>query len=276
MSSATARDVPGSGAATVEERLRGYGLIVPAGHHLASLAERPEIEPVFGDVSFGVWEPYMNEDPVANELFGYAYEVYPDHQFALFDPAGSAVATAHAMPLAWNGRDDDLPTGWDDQVLRSRADREAGRVTNTLGAMLIVVRSGARGSGYAGTMLQVFRAAARAAGRRGLIACVRPNEKERYPLAPIERYAYWTRPDGLPLDAWIRLHVRLGGRIAGTSPRSMTMRGSIAEWEAWTGLSFPDSGEYVVRQGTGPVSIDRERDEGVYHDQNVWIVHALD
>jgi hypothetical protein len=108
-----------------------------------------------------------------------------------------------------------------------------------------------------------------------VIACVRPNHKPRYPLTPIERYVAWTRDDGLPFDPWIRLHARLGGRIVRPAPRSMTIRGSVADWESWTGLRFPESGDYVVEGATQPVRIDRERDEGVYFDQNVWMVHAL-
>ena len=217
----------------------------------------------------------MNEDLVANEAFTFAFETVPDLQFLLLDPSGTAVATAHAMPLAWDGSDEGLPDSWDAQVLASQADHAARRPVDTLGAMLIVVKPGVRGAGLAGTMLGVFRAAGRARGLKALIACVRPNEKERYPLTPIERYAFWRRDDGLPLDPWIRLHVRLGGRIVRASPESMTVRGSIADWETWTGLRFPDSGEYVVKGATSPVRIDLERDEGVYHDQNVWVVHDL-
>ena len=60
------------------------------------------------------------------------------------------------------------------------------------------------------------------------------------------------------------------------APRSMTIPGTIAEWQLWTGMSFPDGGADVVqRGGTSPVSIDHARDQGVYFDQNVWIVHDL-
>jgi hypothetical protein len=267
--------VAGSTTPSAEARLLAHGLVLPDGHRLTTIADRPDLDDAIGEVSFGVWEPFMNEGEVANRLFTFAYETFPDLQFLLLDPAGGAVATGHAMPLVWDGTVDGLPEGWDDQVLRSAADHEAGRAPNTLGAMLIVVKPALRGAGYAGTMLEVFRASGRAAGYRALIACVRPTDKEHYPLAPIERYALWTRADGLPFDPWIRLHVRLGGRIVRPAPRSMRIRGSVADWESWTGLSFPDSGEYVVRQATSPVTIDRERDEGVYFDQNVWIVHDL-
>jgi hypothetical protein len=55
----------------------------------------------------------------------------------------------------------------------------------------------------------------------------------------------------------------------------MTLRGSVAEWEAWTGMAFPDTGRYVVPFAIDTVAIDRESDVGVYHDPNVWIVHDL-
>ncbi len=31
----------------------------------------------------------------------------------------------------------------------------------------------------------------------------------------------------------------------------------------------------MIPGATGPIAIDREGDEGVYFDQNVWIVHEL-
>ena len=147
---------------------------------------------------------------------------------------------------------------------------------HALGAMQIAMRSDLRGAGLSGTMVGAMRAAAKSAGYRAVIACVRPTWKDRYPLAPIESYARWTRDDGLPFDPWIRLHARLGGRIVRAAPESMMVRGSVADWESWTGMAFPESGRYVVPRATQPVIIDRERDEGVYFDQNVWMVHAID
>jgi hypothetical protein len=251
------------------------GIDLPAGHTLVTFGERPDLGPSLRAMNDGIFAPFMLEDEVANTHWDRAYEAWPQHQLLLLDPAGVVVALGNAMPLRWDGTDAGLPDGWDDQVLRSIADIDATRVPNTLGAMLNVVKPGLRGGGFAGAMLAGFRASAQAAGYGALIACVRPTDKERYPLAPIERYATWQRGDGLPFDAWIRLHVRVGGRIVRASPRSMTIRGSIADWETWTGLSFPDDGPYVVSGGPSPVSIDHARDQGVYFDQNVWIVHDL-
>jgi hypothetical protein len=114
------------------------------------------------------------------------------------------------------------------------------------------------------------------AGQRGLrrmIAPVRPTLKSRYPLMPIERFITWTRDDGVPLDPWLRTHWRLGARILKPAPRSMVMVGTVAEWEHWTGMRFPESGRYVVPDALDLVVIDREHDRGEYVEPNVWMRH---
>lgn len=86
-----------------------------------------------------------------------------------------------------------------------------------------------------------------------LVAPVRPSWKDRYPLTPFEDYIRWTRDDGLPFDPWIRLHRRLGAEIIGIAERSLDIKGSVADWESWTGMQFPRDGEYVVPGALVPV-----------------------
>jgi hypothetical protein len=106
----------------------------------------------------------------------------------------------------------------------------------------------------------------------GVIAPVRPSLKERYPLTPIERYATWKRDDTLPFDPWMRVHARLGAAILKPEPRSLRITGSIGEWEEWTGMRFPDDGEYVFPGGLAPLSVRGGR--GEYWEPNVWMHHA--
>jgi hypothetical protein len=102
---------------------------------------------------------------------------------------------------------------------------------------------------------------------------VRPTFKSQYPLTPIEQFATWIRPDGSPLDPGVRTHWRLGARIIATAPKSMTMTGTVRDWETWTGLVFPNSGQYTIPNGLDILSIDRERDQGVYYEPNIWMQH---
>jgi hypothetical protein len=102
---------------------------------------------------------------------------------------------------------------------------------------------------------------------------VRPTLKARYPLTPIERYIEWSRPDGAPLDPWIRTHWRLGARVLAPAPRSQVITGTVDEWQTWTGMAFPDSGDYIIPGGLDTLRIDRSTDQGTYVEPNVWVQH---
>jgi hypothetical protein len=56
-------------------------------------------------------------------------------------------------------------------------------------------------------------------------------------------------------------------------PRSLKISGSVDDWATWTGLAFPDSGNYVFPEGLAPVRIDRDGGTGLYWEPNVWMVH---
>jgi GNAT superfamily N-acetyltransferase len=243
---------------------------------LVTLAGRRDLEDDLDRHNGAAWPEFMLQDPVAAALWQHLHDGFADWQLMLLDEADRIVAAANSAPLAWDGTDERLPEGWDDQFRLTVAQWAAGVRPDALGAIQIVVAPDRRGDGLSGRMVEVLRSRARDAGLRALIACVRPTDKHRYPLADIDRYARWTRSDGQPFDAWIRLHARLGGRVVRGAPRSMMISGSVADWERWTGMAFPESGAYVVPFATNPVTIDREADLGTYHDANVWMVHRLD
>lgn len=74
-------------------------------------------------------------------------------------------------------------------------------------------------------------------------------------------------------DPWIRVHTRLGARLGPVLPRSMRITGRVADWESWTRMRFPESGDYVFPKGLATVHIDRDRDTGQYWEPNVWLIH---
>jgi hypothetical protein len=116
-------------------------------------------------------------------------------------------------------------------------------------------------------------AAARAAGFSRLVAPVRPNRKDRHPLVPIDDYARWRRADGLPVDPWIRVHVRMGARLLRAEPRSLHIAAPLEEWHAWTGTTFPHDGRYVFAGGLAPLTV--AGGAGDYWEPNVWMVHDV-
>ena len=120
-----------------------------------------------------------------------------------------------------------------------------------------------------------MRSLAAERGVRSLVAPVRPTLKSSYPLTPFEEYVGWKRDDGSPFDPWLRVHWRLGAEFLKIAPATVTVIGTVADWQEWTGISFPESGEYVVPGALQPIMIDREENVGRYEDPNVWMLHRL-
>ena len=90
----------------------------------------------------------------------------------------------------------------------------------------------------------------------------------------MENFARWARSDGLHIDPWIRTHQRLGASVLAPAPRSMIITGTVAEWEAWAAMAFPETGKYVVPDALDLVIIDHERDRGTYSETNLWMRHV--
>jgi hypothetical protein len=78
---------------------------------------------------------------------------------------------------------------------------------------------------------------------------------------PIERHAWWRRPDGRLFDPRMRVQERLGAAVLKPEPLSLRIRGTT-EGESWTGMTFPDSGDYWFPGGLATVHIDREHGRG--------------
>jgi hypothetical protein len=57
------------------------------------------------------------------------------------------------------------------------------------------------------------------------------------------------------VDPWLRVHEELGGRPTGIARRAVTVRGSVGDWERWTGQRFRTSGKHAVPGALVPVVI---------------------
>ncbi|MGW0433603.1 hypothetical protein ACWDV4_13830 [Micromonospora sp. NPDC003197] len=219
------------------------------------------------------WPEFIFHDRETDRYLGRVRGLFRDLELVLLDN-GEVVAAGWAVPLRWNGRVEDLPAGYTDCLVRALAAYDAGDDRpDTLAILAAQVRLDRRGEGLAGILLTAFRQLAEDAGAVHVICPIRPTHKARYPLTPIERYVEWTRPDGAPLDPWVRTHWRLGARVLAPAPRSQVITGTVAEWQTWTDLVFPDSGDYVIPDGLSVLHIDREADRGVYVEPNVWLQH---
>jgi GNAT superfamily N-acetyltransferase len=224
-----------------------------------------------------VWPEFMLHDPVANENWHELLDRFGDYQFALFDRQDSRVAgMGNSFPMRWDERLENLPdSGWDWAFQEAVRNHKQGLSPNVHCAIQIVIRPEYRGHGLSRPMVEAVRGVTQSKGMKALIIPLRPSEKSNYPLSSLDDYIKWKNEDGLPFDAWLRVHVRAGARIIKVCHESKTIRGRRADWERWTGMKFPQSGEYIIRGALNPIRLNLEEDEGLYVEPNVWIVHEV-
>lgn len=206
---------------------------------------------------------FMGKDRIVNTFWPRRYDVYADFQLWVLD-GKRTVAYASTLPVRWDGIPEPRGIDW------AMTNGIVGEPSD-LCAIVAGIDPEYRGHGLSGVLLRRMAGLATAHGLDCMIAPVRPTWKERYPLTPIERYILWRREDGLPYDPWLRAHERVGAELLDPAPRSMTVTGSRDEWEDWTGLQFPEDGEYVVPGALVPVRF--EGGEGTYVEPNVWMRH---
>jgi GNAT superfamily N-acetyltransferase len=224
------------------------------------------------------WSLFMMNDPVGNRLWVKLYDVFPEYQFMLVDRrTDEIVAAGNSLPFHFDRPLTELPdTGWDWVIEKGFTDQRSGRSPNLLSALAITIAPEHRGKGLSSHMVTFMRELGRSHRLSSLVAPVRPNLKTAYPITPIEQYVEWKDDHGLPFDPWLRVHVRLGGEILSICRHAMRVPGTVAQWEHWAGMKFPESGSYTVPGALTPVTVDRDRDLAEYIEPNVWTVHPID
>ncbi len=217
--------------------------------------ERGKLLFTFGDV----WPEFMFHDEVARRYIDHTDTTFAHLNLYLCDEHDELVAAGYGVPIVWDGSVETLPSGWDGALEQAVQDYEVKRAPTTFCALAAMVKQSEHGRGLSKYVLRAMKAAAREANLVRMVAPVRPTLKSRYPLTPIDRYIRWKEE----------------GEIIKVAERSMVIRGKVVEWEEWTKMRFPESGRYVVTGALEPVSIDCERDEGVYVEPNVWMRHGV-
>ncbi len=235
---------------------------------LVRYADRPDLVAT-RSLSSQVFPEFINHNEMGPRYWSRLYSEFPAFQQALLD-GQEVVAEAHALAIHWDGTVSGLPTGWDASLPLGF---DSGLEPTALSMLVISVAPGRQGEGLGGRMLDASRDAARRAGLGAVLAPVRPTLKDRYPLIPIERYLTWRRSDGAHFDPWLRLHERAGGEILAPAPESLVMDETVADWEAWTGMAFPEDGEYVVPGMLAPLVVRAGR--GRHAEPNVWVRHRV-
>lgn len=228
-----------------------------------------------GSIKEGIWPEFMFHDPLANANWLPMFEHYPEYQLTLMQ-GDEVIGFANAMSCVWEGDFDQLPDqGWDWALTQGIADADKKDSHSLLLGLQISVNPQHLSKGISYLILQEMINLAKQKNLTHIAIPVRPNLKTKYPLTPIDQYVEWKREDGLPLDPWLRVHVRSGGKIIKTCHQAMHVPGTIADWEEWTGMKFPASGDYIIDGALSAVKMNVEEDRGLYVEPNVWVLYEV-
>lgn len=249
----------------------------PIKYRVVNARECRDLIALAKEITAPAWPEFMMHDEIAVHNWSNMYEAFPEYQFAMIEEGSDRIlAIGNSVPLEWKRMIKELPDGGFDWALsQSLIDYRSGKTATIQSALQIVIAGEFLGRSLSGETVKTMIAIGRAHNLRKLVAPVRPNHKEQFPLIPMERYIEWQNDDNLPYDPWMRVHVRLGARILKVCRESMRIEGTVADWQKWTGMSFPDSGQYLISGALVPVQIDCQFDRGVYLEPNVWMSHTI-
>jgi len=220
----------------------------------------------------GGWPAFIGADALAARHLPTVRSTFPDLEVALLRD-DVLVAAGWGVPIAWDGTVEGLPAGYSDTLARAVTTRQAAITPNTFVICAGQVRPDAGRTGLAAALLQGLIDTGHAASLAQVVAPLRPTDKHRYPLTPIEHYARWTRPDGSAFDPWLRSHLRLGAQLLATHPASQTFTGTVQQWQEWSGLDLPGDGAYVIPDALAPLHIDTAADLGTCIEPTIWVQH---
>ncbi|MEV6871715.1 Long-chain-fatty-acid--CoA ligase [Amycolatopsis sp. NPDC051128] len=242
---------------------------------VVNLAERPDLlEPALALGDIGA--EFMQHDQIGALTRARRLAVrWPEYFLVVLD-GDVPVARAVSVPLVFPDTERaELPDqGWDGIIIWAIEDALDERPPTCVAALDVQVTSDRRGEGIAAEALTFLRQSVRERGLSRLVIPVRPTTKDQLPSLPMEQFLDRRRPDGSSADPWVRAHERLGGQFVKVAPFSMTIVGSLAQWQSWTGSSL-DEGANVVEGALVPVLASTELDVGVYVEPNVWMEHAV-
>jgi hypothetical protein len=224
-------------------------------YEIITLKQRPALAEPVDRLSEEAWPKFLRH--ANTHHWSSLFDTFADYQLILYEPEDGVLAVGHTIPLIWDGATEDLPEEMNAIMDRAMHVYQHQQTPTTLSAVAAIVGRKHQRKGLSSVILNAMKSLAANYSLGALIGPVRPSLKNLYPLTPIEQYVKWTRADGSPFDPWLRVHWKLGAVALKTVPKSITVVGTVAEWEEWTGMSFPESGSYIVPGALEPVRVDR-------------------
>ncbi|WP_369309303.1 GNAT family N-acetyltransferase [Providencia rettgeri] len=247
--------------------------------NVVNYAQRPDLIEECEQFLDRLWPPFMSQSAVSDEYWERLDE-QPNNQFQFIATVNEkaterVIGIIRSVPFLWPYGDFAklVEMGWDDIFNFAMENQHDGEPY--ISALSVTVDPQYRGQQIPALLIEALKQAAKEYGAKAMIVPVRPTLKHRYPLQDFDEYCAWKNAQGEPFDPWIRTHWRLGATVLQSVHRSMVITGSITDWQSWTGMSFPQSGKYIIPNALVPVTVDVPHQKVEYIEPNLWMLHAL-
>jgi GNAT superfamily N-acetyltransferase len=137
--------------------------------HIVTRVDRPDLQDVAAEVFRERWPEFIFHDDVPKKYIGRVEEYFSRYDIMVLDE-GAVVAGGWGVPLSWDGTVGDLPSGYDDAMVRAVEGREAGAAATTLSFMAAAVGSTHDKRGLATVVLEELTRRAHEDGLPNVIA----------------------------------------------------------------------------------------------------------
>ena len=236
------------------------------------LTERPDLKKQMQVLELEAYPAFFEGQSSYYKAMERLGEAASDLKLAAIGNNGQLLAGAEAVALTWNGIDEDLPEGYDAALQRAITVHESGIQADTICLVNLMVSEAARGRRLTVKLMQAFWNTEAGFKPRALIGNIRGALKHEHPTTPMSDYIAWTNDDGKPYDPWIRSFLDAGARLGPVVNETLTITSTLENWSKWTGVEFPENGDYIIPMGSAPLKVNCERDEGIYVEPGVWII----
>ena len=242
-------------------------------YQITTWSERFDLYPDVDKILCSAWPEFMLHNEKVGKHWNTFVEGFKDIQLMLMDDE-EILAVINTQTIHIDIPLDNLPDeGWEWGFLKAIQDKREGVEPNFLLGFQVVINPKYQGRGLAIAAVEEMKNLSHRLGLDGVLIALRPNHKSKFPLLPMEDYLECKLDSGETFDPWLRIHERLGAQVIRVCSRAYSVKGSISDWESWTGQTFPCTGRYLVDGALNSVEISFENDIGFYIEPNVWIVH---
>ncbi len=219
------------------------------------------------------WPRYFAGSMVLQVYWNKLYQVFPQYQIALLNEGSEVTAIGNAIPIFWDGTEEQLPAGWDGTVQKGFSDYESGIAPNTLVMIAVAVNKKFRGMKLSKRLIDSFKAIAGDSGFEHLMVILRPIGKSSYKELSLKKYGELRNEKGEYMDKWLKLHVAEGSEVLKYEPDSQLVSGTREQWEEWTKQSIADSDELYLNHTLQKAEY--KGDEIHYYDPGIWLRHNI-